>query len=43
MIQKPIVDELVYKKYITKNKKGDELYPYNNYIIKNSAKVKESI
>lgn len=43
MIQKPIVDKNVYKKYQTYNKNKDTIYPLNDYIIKNSAKIKEII
>ena len=41
MIQKPIVDRNVYKQYQTYDKDKNTIYPLNNYIIKNSAKIKE--
>ena len=43
MIQKPIVDKNVYKKYQTFDKNENTIYPLNDYIIKNSAKIKEII
>jgi len=43
MIQKPIVDKNVYKKYQTFDKAKNTIYPLNDYIIKNSAKIKEII
>ena len=41
MIQKPIVDRNVYKQYQTYDKDKNTIYPLNNYIIKNSSKIKE--
>ena len=41
MIQKPIKDKFVYKKYESVDKKGNKKYPLNAYMIKNSAKISE--
>ena len=41
MIQKPIKDKFVYKKYKSVDKKGIVKYPLDSYMIKNSAKITE--